>query len=129
MQWFRTRLVALTVGWLAGQIAVFVGTPMALGTTGLVAEVGNCDCPADAPGAFCPMHQTPSHDSEAPGDDRSMRSACAPPDAALLSLGLGLGILPAPTLDYVEHHAPVRPSPSATSFDRTEFPDSPPPRL
>jgi hypothetical protein len=129
MQWFRTRLLALSVGWLASQLAVSVGMPMALGTTGLAAAIGDCDCPADAPGAFCPMHESPSGGSGAPRDDRSMRSACAPSDAALLSLGLGLGILPAPTLDHVERYAPVTPSPSAVSFDRAEFPDSPPPRV
>jgi hypothetical protein len=127
MPWYRARLSGLAAGWLLCHLAIFVAAPVAIGGAGLAAMEGECDCQDGAPGASCPMHRSPAS-GDSPAANGAMRSACAPADAALLSLGLGLGILPSPSLVQVEHDVQVVFVPLATSLDRLELPDSPPPR-
>jgi hypothetical protein len=123
----RIRLRALVVAWLLCQLAAFAAAPV-LSASGLGLHPGEvpCDCPDAQPGAACPMHRSPAR----PSDDSTcvVTSACAPQDAALLSLNVGLGVPASPVgIESPSIGEPTRLRPVASrSFVR--LPDAPPPR-
>jgi len=124
----RFRLRSLVTFWLLCQLATFAAAPV-LSATGIDRHLGEatCDCPDTEPGAACPMHKSPAR-SERSESDCAMQSACPPQDAALLSLTVGLGVVPeqvALTVPTVV--ASIAPT-SVTSRSRFALPDAPPPR-
>lgn len=127
MQRLRHALPWLVASWLVCHVAVLVAVPAALSSGGFFgAGLVECDCPDGEPGEFCPMHASPNRTTDP--DGCAMRSACAPTDAAFVSLGIGLGILPAPVSAVVHDRvAAVVPIP-VSSLTRADLPDSPPPR-
>jgi hypothetical protein len=88
-----------------------------------VAALAMC-CPHARPGELCPMHHAKQAEPKC-----SMRAACAPSDASLVSLSGGLGLFQvfstsfAPLQSLHPVHA-MAPSPLA----RADRPDAPPPK-
>jgi hypothetical protein len=118
--------VAVCLLW---QLATFAAAP-ALSAAGLDGHLSEaqCDCPGTEPGAACPMHSTPAK-SERSAADGLVTSACPPQDAALLSLAIGLGVVPERmTIDALPSVASVRPDASAAT-SCLALPDLPPPRV
>jgi len=127
MHLLRAWLPRLVAGWLACQLVAFAAAPVALGGDGLVAASTDCDCPSGATDQLCPMHQSPNRRLSRQGDC-TVQNTRSPSDAVLLSLGIGLGVLPPPTLHDVACGAESVVVPSMVSVSRSELPDSPPPR-
>jgi hypothetical protein len=124
----RLRLHSFVAVCLFWQLATFAVGP-ALSAAGIDPHrrEAECDCPGTDPGAACPMHTGPAR-SERSGTDGLVTSACPPQDAALLSLAIGLGVLPEiMTVDALSGVASVRPAASAAT-SCLAFPDLPPPR-
>ncbi len=124
----RSRVRTLARLWLMCQLATFAAAP-ALSAAGVDMHPGEamCDCPDTEPGAACPMHGSPAR-SDRSDSNCVMQSACPPQSAALLSLTIGLGIVPekaALTLPSdVRSIAPT----AVTARSRFALPDAPPPR-
>jgi hypothetical protein len=122
MSVIRGRLSWLVAGWLLCQAAGLATAP-ALVAIGVDQDA--C-CPGLAPGQACPMHHKAN-----PGDRTcTMRSACQPPDAALVSMAGGIGVLPHAT-DIVIAFAPGEPLDALglSARSRAARPESPPPRF
>ena len=84
---FRRRLSWILAGWLACQL-VGIAAPIAIAAKSAVEEL--CACPDAKEGAACPMHQA---QKSAPAGQRTLKTACMPTDAALLSMAGCNGIL------------------------------------
>jgi hypothetical protein len=115
-----TSLVA--VGWLVCQL-VALAAPL----TPLVSSDDQCACPGGTLGALCPMHhhaRPPSANPVGP----IVKNACATPATALLSLVGGLGVLPQPVPVNIDRTPTDVALFVSTPVDRSEVPDSPPPR-
>jgi hypothetical protein len=122
----RRRLSWLIGAWLACFLAG-LATPVVIAASGRAVVDDDCGCPNVAPGQMCPMH----HHSRKAKDDGTckMRSACQPPDAALLPLSGGLGVLPGATEVVTVFVPGERPTAaSSPTIVRSRPPDSPPPR-
>jgi hypothetical protein len=118
----RRRLSWLVAGWLLCQIS-------GLATSPVLVAVGidqDACCRNLAPGQTCPMHH-----KKANSNDRTckMRSACQPPDAALVSMSGGIGVLPHAT-DVVITFAVGQQLDSEflSTLSRARRSDAPPPR-
>ena len=122
--------------WLLLQLAG-MSAPLTLSAVGPAMAEELCTCPGVDHGALCPMHHTPSSRSQTTSTSQSnddgrcrMQNACAPADAALLSLAGGTGVL-APVIG---HHLPT-PSAApvitetAARLSHAYRPDAPPPRV
>jgi hypothetical protein len=125
---FRLRLRSLVAVWLLSQLATFAAAPV-LSAAGIDMHAGGaeCDCPDTAPGAVCPMHKSPATSGRS-GTDCVVTSACPPQDAALLSLAVGLGVLPVQTAIAVPTMVTVLDSTPVVVTSGFALPDAPPPR-
>lgn len=123
---FRKRTSWIVAGWLVCQLLA-LSAPLAVGLTAFAAADDACTCPGGTLGAECPMHHhtlTDVKDANRPG----VRSACAAPDVALLSLATGLGVLPRPTVLLLDGTSAPLVTFGSIPVHRSELPDSPPPR-
>lgn len=125
MPHLRRRLSWILSGWLLMQLVGIVA-PVALAAAGIDLEE-TCTCPGVEHGATCPMHHPATRTKTDDSTRCTLRSATAPVDAALLSLGV-VGVVPSIASVSVE----IRPTPVVTIvrslIGRSELPDSPPPR-
>lgn len=125
----RARLSWMLASWLVLQLAA-IAVPVVLAATGHATVEELCDCPGIEHGATCPMHHGPSRSSDRSDEETcTLRSACASPDAALLSLAGGIGVLPRSTdvaIDLTSSDLVlIRPRP----LFRSDLPEAPPPRV
>lgn len=67
-------------------------------------------------------------DSEQSRQDCKLQNSYASIDLALLSLALGIGVVPAQSAAATDHIATVIPAKFVSALSRVEFPESPPPR-
>jgi hypothetical protein len=128
MSRFRLRLRSLVVVWLLCQLATFAAAPV-LSAAGVDMHLGEapCDCPDTEPGAACPMHKSPAK-SDRSGTDCVVTSACPPQDVALLSLAVGLGVLPVQTTITAPSTVATMSATPVVVGSRFALPDAPPPR-
>lgn len=120
----RGRTAWIAAGWLCCQLFAFA-LPIAASVIPDSAEI--CTCPGGVPGAQCPMHHHTLGTAPRP-DGPAVRNTCVQADAMLLSLAGGPGVLPEPagiSFDRVESPVAI---PASAPLQRTELPDSPPPR-
>jgi hypothetical protein len=94
MRRLRFRLPLLAALLLAGQTAALAVAPVSLAIGGQT-KAAECECPGGMAGQACPMHRSPNREA-GPENRCALSSTCAPDDAALMSLGMGLGVLPEP---------------------------------
>jgi hypothetical protein len=128
MTTLRRRLSWIIAVWILFQVAGLVA-PVALAAAGFAAAAEFCDCPEEVAGATCPMHhgKTPRHAAPKPGECR-VQNACAPTDAALLSMFSGAGVLPATaSIPVVITSRPIA-VPASQLRCVLSVPASPPPR-
>jgi hypothetical protein len=128
MTTLRRRLSWIIAAWILFQSGGLVA-PVALAAAGFADAVQFCDCPEEVAGATCPMHhgKTPRHAAPKPGECR-LQNACAPTDAALLSMFAGAGVMPATTsIPVVTTSRPIAVRPSLLRHFLA-IPDAPPPR-
>jgi hypothetical protein len=128
MRRFRLHIPGLVAAWLVCQGVALLVAPVALQSGTAVVDGGDCDCPGARPGQFCPMHQSPNRAEHREGT-LALQNACSPTDAALISLGIGLGVLPASNLQPAERQLGAIVVLPIVSLTRSELPDSPPPRV
>lgn len=123
----RKRTLWLAAAWLVCQLAA-LATPIVVNATSLVVGTDDlCTCPGGSGSTACPMHGAHGKSQDDP-NKTSVRNSCAPPDAALLSLAGGLGVLPRPAALDVDRVVGTVDIFISTPVTRTELPDSPPPR-
>ena len=77
---------------------------------------------------MCPMHHHATGASASDNPSGTVRNACAAPATTLLSLVVGLGVLPQPAPIDIDRTPTAVSLFVSTPVDRTEVPDSPPPR-
>ena len=111
----------VAVGWLVCQL-VAVAAPL----SPLVSSDDQCACPGGTLGALCPMHHHSGAPAENPGP--IVKNACATPATGLLSLIGGQGVLPQPVPINIDRTPIDVALFVSTPVDRSEVPDSPPPR-
>jgi hypothetical protein len=81
-------------------------------------------CPHAKPGELCPMHHAKQAEPKC-----TMRAACAPSDAALVSLAGGLGLFPDFSITFASLQSFDRVVAIApTPLVRANHPDAPPPK-
>ena len=73
------------------------------------------------------MHHGP-RDNEQNRQDCKLQNSCASIELALLSLALGIGLVPAQSAAATDRVATVVPVSLVSALSRVEFPESPPPR-
>jgi hypothetical protein len=127
MSTVRARTSWVAALWLVCQLGA-LGAPLASHLSAAGANADTCTCPGQSgDDGACPMHHGPASNRD-DSTGCAFRSACAPPDVALLSLSGGLGILtnsvgpevrPAVTTVEIVAGAPV---------EVLHLLDSPPPR-
>jgi hypothetical protein len=125
MSVIRRRLSWMIGAWLCCQVAGFAAAPFALCCPDVDApdQTPAC-CRALGPGQTCPMHHGGHGDTTC-----KMRSACGRPDAALLTLAGGIGILPSATTSVTAFDPGAILTPiTASAVLRSQPPESPPPR-
>ena len=129
MKTLRKHLSSIIAVWLLCQVSALAVAPAALSAGGFFGAAGFvlCDCPDAEPGRSCPMHPAPAERSVDP-DECVMQAACAPTDAAFLSLGLGAGILPPPPALASDAGSAIVTLTAIARDSVTELPDAPPPR-
>jgi len=122
----RNRLSWLAIIWLVCQATGFAAAPVTFAARVMIAAEEGCDCPGTAPGQACPMH---SHDA-AKNDDGTcrLRNACAPDEAALLTIVGGNGITTQTAVVSIERIAVPVDTLVTSTLRRADLPDSPPPR-
>ena len=128
MTTLRRRLSWIIAVWILFQIAG-LATPVVLAAAGYSNGEEFCDCPEEVAGATCPMHhgKTPRHAAQKPGECR-LQNACAPTDAALLSMFSGVGVMPTTTsIPVLATSQPVAVSASLLRHFLI-VPEAPPPR-
>src|SRR5262245_39710854 len=128
MALLRARLSWLAALWLGCQIAGFVAAPVvfAVSESLLAAEEG-CECPGTAPGQACPMHK--GHVKTTTDETQcALRNACAPSDAALLTICGSIGILPGLSDAEVDRTAQFVGPSVVNPIARSACPEGPPPR-
>jgi hypothetical protein len=123
----RRRLSTLAMLWVLFQIAGTSAPLTLLAAGGSIEEI--CTCPSADHGATCPMHHPQGSERESSEDRCKLQNACAPADAALLSLAGGGGlpssaVTCAPSTESIAGAA----TPATRSLSRALRPDSPPPR-
>jgi hypothetical protein len=123
----RKRLSWFAAAWLFCQAAGFAAAPVTFGARSIVTSEDACDCPGTAPGQACPMHSQRATKDDSENTCR-LRNACAPDDAALLTLVSGVGIAAQPTAVPVERMVVALDPVVSSTLVRTDLPDSPPPR-
>jgi hypothetical protein len=124
----RAHLRRVSALSLAIQIAAMAGGAIAAAAPRAAVDQ-ICTCPG-GDHATCPMH----HPASGTGADDAARKRCvlqnaaAPGDAALLSLGVFVGILP--SAERIIVNVPFVPVPALAvrALSRADLPDSPPPR-
>lgn len=122
----RKRLSWLAVAWLVCQAVGFAAAPVTFRARAIASVAEGCDCPGTAPGQACPMH---SHEASKDDDNTCrLRNACAPDEAALLTLVGGAGITAQPSIVSIEHIAVPLEAHVSGTIHRADLPDSPPPR-
>jgi hypothetical protein len=119
----RRRISRLALGWLLCQSAV-MAVPILQTTTFLAVASELCTCPGGVGGTDCPMH----HPHKTTESKTTVRNACAPLDAALLSLGTGMGVLPEPAALARDRTTILVAVSDSRSIVRPEPIDAPPPR-
>jgi hypothetical protein len=128
MALLRARLSWLAAFWLGCQIAGFVAAPVvfAVSESRLAADE-DCECPGTAPGQACPMHKghgkTTTDETEC-----ALRNACAPSDAALLTICGSIGILPGLPSAEVDRTAEFVAASVLNPISQSARPEGPPPR-
>jgi hypothetical protein len=125
MAFVRRHLSWLIGAWLACQLAGIAAAPVALCCKDVPTSLDDTECCTGLmPGQVCPMHHTTAGKREC-----RMRNACAAPDAALMALAGGVGVLPS-TTSIVSEYDPgaVVPDRTPTETLRARRPDAPPPR-
>lgn len=123
----REHLATILIGWLLFQFFT-IAAPLALTAAGTMAAEEMCTCPGgSANGRTCPMHH-----GERPASRNAsrctMQNACAPLDAALLSLAGGAAVLPQRISLQIQTVQRAVRIPDVPLDSRTDVPDSPPPR-
>lgn len=138
MNRIRRHLTAIGVTWLVFQAGVLAVSPL-IDCCATSAQTGAADdeecCKGMAPGQICPLHKhkhghAPPKDTHADAAQSqcAIRGGCGPIDAALLSLGLGLGVLEPPvSFSVIRVSNPVRQF-DARTVDCARTLDPPPPR-
>jgi hypothetical protein len=117
----RTSSVILC--WLVCQL-VALAAPLAFGPATAMANAEFCVCPGGG-GTECPMHKEKEDEAT---EKSGIRNSCAPPNAALLSLAAGLGILEPAGVLTIDLIPAALDTLIIVPPTRTELPDSPPPR-
>ena len=123
----RRRLSWIAAAWLVCQAAGFAAAPVTFGARAIATAGDACDCPGRAPGQACPMH---SHGAARNEDDNTcrLRNACAPDEAALLTLVGGVGVTPEPAAMLSDRIAVALDPIVIDTIVHNDLPDSPPPR-
>lgn len=125
----RRRLSTLAIVWILFQIAG-TSAPLTLLATGAqAAEI--CTCPSADHGATCPMHHPQGANANRDGHEQrcKLQNACAPADAALLSLAGGAGLVSAAvSCTPSDLSVATIATPATNRLSRGHTPDSPPPR-
>lgn len=123
----RRRLSWIIAVWILFQVAGIVA-PVTLAAAGFSSTEEFCDCPEEIAGATCPMHhgKTPRHAAK-PGECE-LRNACAPTDAAILSMFSGVGVMPSTTAIAVFITSQPVTVPASLLQHFLTVPDAPPPR-
>lgn len=121
----RSRIAWIAAAWLVCQ-SFALAVPIAASVIAETTDI--CTCPGGVAGAQCPMH----HHGLGMGTEKppapAVRNACAQPDATLLSLAGGIGVLPQPAdISADSTTSPVELI-TSTPLHRSEIPDAPPPR-
>ena len=125
MMKLRKRLSWFAGVWLFCQIAGFAAAPLTFGAHVIAAAIDGCDCPGTAPGQVCPMHAA----NKAQDDNTCrLRNACAPDEAALLSIVGGTSVTPDVAIASIDLQSISIDSFVTIPLVRAELPDSPPPR-
>jgi hypothetical protein len=127
MSFPRVRLPLLAVLLLACQVSVLAVAPVSLALFGAT-TAATCECPGGMAGQACPMHRSPNREA-GPEGGSAMRSSCSPDAAALLSLGMGLGVVPAPIRAASALIVVDVPALPFRSIHRVVAPDPFPPRV
>jgi hypothetical protein len=115
----------IAAGWLLCQ-AFALSVPIAAAVIAETADV--CTCPGGTPGAQCPMHHHGLGIATSKPSGPALQNACAQPDATLLSLAGGLGVLPQAVAISVDSHQTTVASFASIPVLRPAIPDAPPPR-
>ena len=127
MRLVRRHLATILFGWLLFQFFA-IAAPLVLTAAGTMAAEEICTCPGgSANDNACPMHHREGPQSRN-ASRCMMQNACAPLDAALLSLARGAAVLPQRTSLQILTVQRAVPIPDVPLDSRTEVPDSPPPR-
>lgn len=125
----RHYLACVAAACVLFQLAAFAAAPIVMSAETLAdaATAQICTCSSAAPGAACPMHHGHG-ESEQSREDCKLQNSCASIDLALLSLALGIGLVPAQSAAATDHIATVMPARAVSAMSRVELPEYPPPR-
>ena len=127
MHTVRQRLSSVLSLMLVFQLVGIIA-PLALSAAGgSIIEV--CTCPGGTHATTCPMHHGKDGGSSNDSNRCAMRSASAPTDLFLLTLGTGAGILPSlNSFNVVDEPSAIPVNTVSSVRSQAAFPDSPPPR-